>query len=147
MRRLVNPDSDPDVDGDIYVIVPQGSRIPVPVERQTHEGPSRIPAQPESFGMSPRNMGYGYGRQEAPRRYQPYSTPAPTFNSTTLRPRGCHCPVHCPKERSSRVPIYPDSLVPSNSGIWQVQSLSDPRRSGTAARPAPRGTLKTADGR
>ena len=147
MRRLVIPDSDPDVDGDMYVPVTQTSRIPVPVERQTHEGPSRIPAQLESFRTSQRNMGYGYGRQEAPRRYQPHNIPAPTFNSTTLRPRDCQCPVHCPKIRSSRVPIYPDSLAVSSSGIWQVQGLSDPRRSGTAARPAPRGTLKTADGR
>ena len=141
---MVNPDFDPDIGGDIYVPVTQGSRIPVPVERQTYEGPSRIPAQPESFRMSPRNMGYGHGRQEAPRRNQPYYIPAPTSNSTTLRPRDCQCPVHCPK---SRVPIYPGSLAPSSSGIWQVHGLSDPRRSGTAVRPAPRGTLKTAGDR
>ena len=143
MRRMVNPD----VDGYIYVPVTQGSRVPVPVERQTYEGPSRIPAQPESFRMSPRNTGYRHGQQEAPRRYQPYNIPAPTFNSTTLRPRDYQCPVHCPKEISSRVPIYPNSLAPSSSGIWQVHGLSDPRRSGTAARRAPRGTLKTAGGR
>ena len=147
MRRLVNPDSDPDVDGDIYVPVTQGSRIPVHVERQTYEGTSRIPAQPESFRTSPRNMGYGHGRQEAPRRYQPYNIPAPTFNSTTLRARECQCPVHCPEKRSGIVPIYPDSLAASSSGIWQVHGLSDPRRSGTAARPVPRGMLKTADSR
>jgi hypothetical protein len=144
---MVNPDFNPDVDGDIYVPVTQGSRIPVPVERQTYEGPSTIPARPESFRMSLRNMGYGHGRQEAPRRYQPYNIPAPTSNSTTLRPRDCQCSIHCPKKRSSRVPIYPDSLAPSTSGIWQVNGLSDPRRSGIAARSAPRGTLKTAGGR
>ena len=143
---MVNPDIDPGVDGDIYVNVTQGSRIPVSVERQTHKRPSRIPALPESFRTSPRNMGYGHGRQEAPRRNQPYNIPAPTFNTTTLRPRDCQCPVHCPKKISSRVPIYPDSLAPSSSGIWQVYGLSDPSRSGTAARPAARGTLKTAGG-
>ena len=83
MRRLVNPDSDPDVDGDIYVPVTQGSRIPVLVERQTYEGTSRIPAQPESFRTSTRNMRYGYGRQEALRRYQPYIIPAPKSTRLT----------------------------------------------------------------
>ena len=144
---MVNPDFDPDIGGDTYVPVTQWSRIPVPVERQTYEGPSRIPAQPESFRMSPRNVGYGHGRQEAPRRYQPYNIPAPISNSTTLRPRDCQCPVHCPKKRSSGVPIYPDSLAPSSSGIWQVHGLSDLLHSGIAARSAPRGILKTAGGR
>jgi hypothetical protein len=82
---MANPDFDPDADGDIYVQVTQGSRIPVHVERQTYEGPSRIPAQTESFRMSPRNMGYGYGRQEAPRRYQPYNIPAPKSTRMTTR--------------------------------------------------------------
>jgi len=147
MRRVVNPYSDTDVDGDIYVPVTQTSGIPFPVETQTYEGSSRIPAQPESFRTSQRNMGYGYGRQEAPRRYQLYNIPAPTFKSTNLRPRDCQCPVHCPKKRPIRGRNYRDPLGPSSSGIWQVQDLSDSRRSGTAARPAPRGTLKTADER
>ena len=140
MRGLANPDSDPDVNGDIYV----------PVERQMYDGTYRILAQPESFRTSPRNMGHGYGGQEAPWHNQPYNIPAPTFNSTTLSPREFQCPLHCPKKRSSTVPIYLDSSAPSNSGIRQVHDLSDPRRpchSGTAARPVPRGTLKTADGR
>jgi len=85
MRRMVNPDFDPDIGGDTYVPVTQGSRIPVPVERQTYEGPSRIPAQPESFRMSPRNMGYGHGRQEAPRCYQLYNIPAPKSTRMTNR--------------------------------------------------------------
>jgi hypothetical protein len=85
MRRMVNPDFDAEVDVDIYVPVTQGSRIPVPVERQTYGGPFRIPAQPESFRMSPRNMGYGHGRQEAPRRYQPYDIPAPKSTRMTAR--------------------------------------------------------------
>lgn len=146
MRRMVNPDTDPDIGGDTYDPVTQGSRIPIHVERQKYKGPSTNPAQPESFRTSLRNTGYGHGRQEAPRRNQPYNIPAPTFNTTTLRPRDCQCPVHCPKKISSRVPIYPDSLAPSSSGIWQVYGLSDPSRSGTAARPAARGTLKTAGG-
>ena len=83
MRRLVNPDSDPDVDGDTYVPVIQTSTIPVPVERQTYEGTSRIPAEPESFRTLQRKMGYKYGRQETPRRYQPYSTPVPKSKRMT----------------------------------------------------------------
>ena len=158
---MFNRDFDRDVDGDTNVPVTQGSRIPVPVERQTNEGPSRIPVQPESFRTPPRNMGYVHGRQEAPRGYQPYNIAAPTSNSTTLRPRDCQCPIHCPKKRPNKVPIYSDSLVllssgmwqvhdlpePRRSGIWQVHDLPEPRRSGIAARSEPRGTLKTAGGR
>jgi hypothetical protein len=74
---MVNPDVDPDVGGEIFVRVTQRSRIPVPVERQPYEGPSRIPAQPEPFRTSPRNMVYRHGRHEASRRYQPYILKVP----------------------------------------------------------------------
>jgi hypothetical protein len=77
---MVNPNFDPDIGP-----VTQGSRIPVPAERQTYEGPSRIPVQPESFRTAPRNTGYGHGRQEAPRRYQPYNIPAPKSTRMTTR--------------------------------------------------------------
>jgi hypothetical protein len=142
---MFNPDSDPDVGGDIYIPVTQGSRIPVPMDRQTYEGPSRTPAQPQSLRTSQRNIGYGHGRQEAPRGYQPYNIPTPTFTSTPLNPRDCQCPVHCPNQRPSRVVIHPDSLAPSSSGMWHVYGLNGRYR--ITPGPAPRDTKKTADGR
>jgi hypothetical protein len=144
---MVNPDSDPDVGAAIYVPVTQRSRIPVPVDRQTYEGPSRTPAQPEFFRTSQRNIGYGHGRQEAPQRYQPYNIPAPTSTITPLNPRDYQGLVHCPNKRSSRVAFYPDSLAPSSSGMWAVSGPSNTSRSGITSIPAPRGILKTADGR
>jgi len=82
---MVNPDFDPDVDGDTNVSVTQEGRISVRVERQTYEGQSRIPAQPESSRTSPRNVSYGHGRQEAPRRYQPHNIPPPKSDRMTTR--------------------------------------------------------------
>ena len=83
MRRMVNPDFDLDVGGEIFVPVTQRSRIPVPVERQPYEGPSRTPAQPEPIRTSPRNMGYRHGRHETPGRYQPYSLTVPKSRRMT----------------------------------------------------------------
>ena len=82
---MVNPDTDPDIGGDTYDPVTQGSRIPIHVERQEYKMPSRNPAQPESFRTSLRNTGYGHGRQEAPRRYQPYNISAPKSTRMTTR--------------------------------------------------------------
>jgi hypothetical protein len=144
MSRLVNPDFDPEVSGEIYIPTTQGSRIPDPVERQLYEGPSSTPAQPDSF-TSPTNMGCGHGRHETPRRFQQYNIPAPTFNRMTLSPRDCQCPTHCTKKRSSTVPKYPVSLAPSSSGMWHVLSPSDSRRSAIASSPVPRGIMKTAE--
>jgi hypothetical protein len=127
MSKLVNPDFDPEVGGAIYIPMTQGSRIPVPVERQLYEGPSSTPEQPESF-MSPRNMGCGHGRHEAPRRFLQHKIPA-----------------HCTRKRSSRVPKYQDCLAPSSSGMWHVLSPSDSRRSAVTSSPVPRGILKTAN--
>jgi hypothetical protein len=137
MRRMDNPDFDPDAIRGIYVPGTQRSRIPVPVERGAYELPSRIPAQQQSFSTSQKDMGYANGRQQAPRRYQPYSIPVPM----SKRPKNCQCPIHCPKRGSSRVPIYQNYFAPSSSGMWHVCS-----RSGIAST-APRGILKTADGR
>jgi hypothetical protein len=136
MRRMDNPDFDPDFDEGIYVPGTQRSRIPVPAER-----PSRIPAQQDSFRTPPRDTAYANGRQHAPRSYQPYNIPAHISNSMTCSPAYCQCPVHRPNRGSSRVPIYPGSFVPSSSGIWQVCSVCG------VASPVPRGILQTADGR